>query len=813
MQVNGMDVVNSESDEEIGESTDDEEDEPDFVDIEETADVEAVSSRPPADSGPEVSQSAIPISKSDEFTHRADAPEEAPVKRLANPSDPTPEEKEKHMTCHIPYRGWCPICVKARGREDAHYKQTKEQKEQGLPRVAMDYAETGEKADKSDERKLLCGRERWTKWTFCHPVTCKGLGDDRIVGKVVKTMGETGFTKMELKGDGEPALVQVQEAVKVRRQQETILKNPPAHDPQANGEAERAVQEAKAQIRCLKLGLEARIGAGFDASLPFMEWLIPHAADVINRCLVGEDGRTAYYRVHAKNFSAKVCELGEQVLALQKRKKKVTRKTSLATRWREATWAGFDTRSNEHLVVLAGGGMALKVRTVRMRPESERWSKKAIEEIVATPDAPNPTDPNQRMVKGARETKGADVEGTGGQDLPKVPVRHEVGLTREFKITDRLLQKFGFTPGCNGCEAKIDGGVKTAHSAECRRRLEAEMVMDENAKEIIERRDRRRTATTPPQDSVPAQVPIPEDPDDPIHVDEDGLEYEPDIDMAPTSAEEDDGENDVGQADASPATLVLEAEDVAPSQAKRMKIESLKFISKNVMIEETMKSGDLEETMTEEERVNRRDRIEKSLKAVLQNMIRDDVPMVNMLCNREVLKGMIDELDENYTRKLMRRFRKTSKHANKDAEQETVDVAEAYSPPRMATMAAALGFNPGFSMDLTTVNNEGKPLDLSDKKMQDAAIKQQDEQKPWLLVVSPPCTWFSTLMNWNIAKMDESKVRENMKQAIGHLAFAVLMCLRQAKAGRNSCSNIQQEPHRGRLRWRINCSLSKTVHE
>ena len=117
--------------------------------------------------------------------------------------------------------------------------------------------------------------------------------------------------------------------------------------------------------------------------------------------------------------------------------------------------------------------------------------------------------------------------------------------------------------------------------------------------------------------------------------------------------------------------------------------------------------------------------------------------MVNMLCNREVLKGMIDELDENYTRKLMRRFRKTSKHANKDAEQETVDVAEAYSPPRMATMAAALGFNPGFSMDLTTANNEGKPWDLSDKKMQDAAIKQQDEQKPWLLVVSPPCTWFS----------------------------------------------------------------------
>ena len=218
MQVNGMDVVNSESDEEMGESTDDEEDEPDFVDVEEEVDASREI--------PEKHQSAAPIKRSDEFTHRDDAPEEAPVKRHANPSDPIPEEREKHMTSHLPFRGWCPICVKAKGREDAHYKQTKEQKEKGLPRMAMDYAETGEKADKSDERKLLCGRERWTKWTFCHLVTCKGLGDDRIVGKVARTMGETGFTKMELKGDGEPALIQVQEAVKVRRQQETIVCTP-----------------------------------------------------------------------------------------------------------------------------------------------------------------------------------------------------------------------------------------------------------------------------------------------------------------------------------------------------------------------------------------------------------------------------------------------------------------------------------------------------------------------------------------------------------------------------------------------------------
>ena len=126
---------------------------------------------------------------------------------------------------------------------------------------------------------------------------------------------------------------------------------------------------------------------------------------------------------------------------------------------------------------------------------------------------------------------------------------------------------------------------------------------------------------------------------------------------------------------------------------------------------------------------------------------------------------MIDELDENYTKNMTKQVIKAeSKNTNKDVNQKSVDVAEAYSPPRMAAMAAELGFNPGFSLDLTTTNDAGEPWDLSDKKMQDAATKLQDDQKPWLLVVSPPCTWFSTLMNLNIAKMDEGREDAHYKQ-------------------------------------------------
>ena len=77
-----MDVVDSESDQEMGESIDEEEDEPDFVDVEEDADASCET--------PEEPQSAAPSEERNDFTHRNDAPEEAPDKRLANPSDPIP---------------------------------------------------------------------------------------------------------------------------------------------------------------------------------------------------------------------------------------------------------------------------------------------------------------------------------------------------------------------------------------------------------------------------------------------------------------------------------------------------------------------------------------------------------------------------------------------------------------------------------------------------------------------------------------------------------------------------------------------------
>ena len=75
------------------------------------------------------------------------------------------------------------------------------------------------------------------------------------------------------------------------------------------------------------------------------------------------------------------------------------------------------------LVVLPGGGPAIKVRKAKSRPPSERWNVEAIRSVIATPDTRNPKDPSQLDPRSERETSGVDFGVTGGQDLPKQRVQ------------------------------------------------------------------------------------------------------------------------------------------------------------------------------------------------------------------------------------------------------------------------------------------------------------------------------------------------------------------------------------------------------
>ena len=84
---------------------------------------------------------------------------------------------------------------------------------------------------------------------------------------------------------------------------------------------------------------------------------------------------------------------------------------------------------------------------------------------------------------------------------------------------------------------------------------------------------------------------------------------------------------------------------------------------------------------------------------------------------------------------------------------EQMDVAEAYSRPRIAAMAEKMGLRAGWSLDLTTCDEEGRPWDFNNSQMRNAAIRKLLQHQPRLLIGSPMCGPFGTMNNMNYSKM------------------------------------------------------------
>ena len=82
-----------------------------------------------------------------------------------------------------------------------------------------------------------------------------------------------------------------------------------------------------------------------------------------------------------------------------------------------------------------------------------------------------------------------------------------------------------------------------------------------------------------------------------------------------------------------------------------------------------------------------------------------------------------------------------------NAKDEVHDVAEVYSPPRIVPVARRQGKNGGWSLDLTTSDSDGRPWDFDDEATRKRAERLIDNTQPKLLILSPMCTYLSSMMN------------------------------------------------------------------
>ena len=386
------------------------------------------------------------------------------VRKLGDPRKPSQEEVDEHALSHIPYRNWCAICVRCKGKDLDHRKAVHGEK--GISEYAFDYCFPGDEL--GFKLAVLVGREKITGMFFAATVPTKGSSGRFAIDEVVDYMGELGDRtgRVIVKTDQEPAIKTfARDLVDAREEERTIVEESPVKSSGSNGRAERAVQTVEGQIRMLLLSLEARLGRSVDAREPIVTYIPKYAAYLLNRLKVGKDGKTAYERCKGKRATVLGLEFGEKLLYKVKAESK---QAKIRARWEYGIFVGVRTQSNE--VWIATPEKTFSVRSVRRTPCEERW-----------------TDDNIRWVRRPLWNRYKDDRGADGdlpEDVPQAVAPEPPGprggvvfvqtrdrVPRDFYIKKTDAEKHGYTRGCAGCSSWFRGLGRQPHTEACRERF------------------------------------------------------------------------------------------------------------------------------------------------------------------------------------------------------------------------------------------------------------------------------------------------------------------------------------------------------
>ena len=406
----------------------------------------------------------------EEVTRRQGVADQRRMKKLGDPLKPTDEEVKDHELAHIPYRNWCPISVKCKGKDLDHRKAVSDAR--GVSEYAFDYCFPGDEF--GFKLVVLAGREKVTGMYLATAVPTKGSIGRFAVDKVVDYIEELGDQggRIIVKTDQEPAIKSfVKDLVEAREEGRTITEESPVKSSGSNGRAERAVQTLEGHIRVLLLGLEARLGMRVDAKEPIVTYMPEYAAYLLNRLKVGKDGKTAYERCRGKKATVLGLEFGEKVLYKVKLNAK---QEKLRPRWEHGIFVGVRPKSGE--VWIATIEKTFSVRAVRRLPVDQRWTGDTVRWTRRT------------LLNRYKDDAGAD------GDLPEtVPqeVAPEVGPRggvvfvetrskppRDFYIKKTDAEKHGYTRGCAGCSSWFRGLGRQPHTEACRERFRG-LMQDE----------------------------------------------------------------------------------------------------------------------------------------------------------------------------------------------------------------------------------------------------------------------------------------------------------------------------------------------
>ena len=245
----------------------------------------------------------------------------------------------------------------------------------------------------------------------------------------------------------------------------------------ANGVAEAAVKEVKRMVRAILSELETKLKIEVGVDHPILAWIARHAAFLMTRFRIGEDGKSAYERTLGRPWRRPTIVFGEQVMFKPVGAKH--KRGSLEQRVSMGRYIGTASR-NADLMIMTSEGIS-RGHSVHRRPEDEKWP-----------------------VEGFAELRGLPWRMTGPQErappnrvgMPALEGEQPAAQQRDFKARNLYVMKsdielYGYTPQCPGCDAQLMGLPQRAHNDECRMRVQRKLQESEEGKERVKRAQER----------------------------------------------------------------------------------------------------------------------------------------------------------------------------------------------------------------------------------------------------------------------------------------------------------------------------------
>lgn len=199
---------------------------------------------------------------------------------------------------------------------------------------------------------------------------------------------EAGWKKMILFSDNEPAIKALKQAVvEAMTDLELNLQESPTSANQenaaSNGTAESAVREVKRMIRAILSELETKTGQKFNADHHLLAWIARHAAFLLTRFRIGEDGKSAYQRALGREWRRPTVVFGEQILFKPVGAEGRKRSSPLEARVAMGRYVGTASRNADLLVMTPTG--VVKGHSLHRRAELDRWSTEGLDNLRGLP--------------------------------------------------------------------------------------------------------------------------------------------------------------------------------------------------------------------------------------------------------------------------------------------------------------------------------------------------------------------------------------------------------------------------------------------